>query len=339
MLIKRMLMAFMVCLSTSGWAAVSKENFYTEQNAWKNLQKRMPASYQLNENSLPQESFWSWKNYRIHVDAYLNPEAKAKIILLHGVGTNGRQMSLVLGHPLAQAGYETMALDLPGYGLSTYPSKSAIRYDDWIQVVSDFVDAEAEKDQRPIFLYGLSAGGMLTLHVAMQNKNIKGVIGMTFLDQQQLKVKKGTMRFSGFSPILLPGMKLGATLPVINRTPLPMSLVSKMSRLTNDPEALNIMLKDKTSAGNAMSIGFLSSYMNYKPEMSIAAFTQCPVLLTQPAEDHWTPLELSQPVMAHLSVPHQIVMLPRGGHYPVEKEALDQLRNSSIAFIQRYTTP
>ncbi len=272
----------------------------------------------------------------MHVHAYPRPEAKAKVILLHGVGTNGRQMSLVLGHPLAQAGYETMALDLPGYGLTKYPKKRAIRYDDWVKLVSDFVDTEAQKDQRPIFLYGLSAGGMLTMHVAMQNKHVKGIIGMTFLDQQRLGVKKETMRFSPLSPVLLPSMQMTAKTPFGN-IGLPMSLVSRMSKLTNDPEALKIMLKDKTSAGNFMSVKFLDSYMNYQPAYSVSSFTQCPVLLTQPAEDRWTPLELSQPVLDRLNVPHQVVMLPHGGHYPVEADALEQLKQSSIAFIEQYS--
>ena len=204
-------------------------------------------------------------------------------------------------------------------------------------MVNDFVDAKAKKDERPIFLYGLSAGGMLTLHVAMQNKNIKGIIGMTFLDQQDLDVKKGTMRFSPLSPLLLPGMQITAKTP-FGAIPLPMSLVSKMSKLTNDPQALKIMLKDRTSAGNTMSIKFLNSYMNYKPPYHVSSFVQCPVLLTQPAEDHWTPLSLSQEVLKRLSVPHEVVMLPKGGHYPVEKEALDQLRISSIEFIEKNLT-
>lgn len=253
---------------------------------------------------------------------------------MHGVGTNGRQLSLILGHPLAQAGYETIALDLPGYGLTEYPSKSAIRYDDWVQLVNDFVNTEAQKDDRPIFLYGLSAGGMLTMHVAMQNRNIKGIIGMTFLDQQRVGVKKATMRFSPLSPALLPSMKIGAMTPVVKSIPLPMSLVSKMYALTNNKKALKIMLQDNTSAGNSMSIQFLNSYMNYKPKYDLSSFSQCPVLLTQPAEDHWTPLKLSQPVLDRLSVPHQVVLLPKGGHYPVEAEAFEQLKKSSIEFIQ-----
>ena len=334
MLIKKVILSMLVFLQSFVSVNAAKDKSYTEQKAWKELQNRMPESYRLTSSDLPQEYFWPWKDNQIHVDYYPRPDAPAKVILLHGVGTNGRQMSLVLGHPLAQAGYETMSLDMVGYGLSQYPSKSKIRYDDWVQLVSDFVDAEAKKDSRPIFLYGLSAGGMLTMHVAMQNKNIKGIIGMTFLDQRRLDVKKGTMRFSQFSPLTLPGMKIGAMTPIGNM-PLPMSLVSKMYALTNDKEALKIMMRDKTSAGNTMSIKFLNSYMNYQPKYEISSFTQCPVLLTQPAEDHWTPLELSKPVLERLSVPHKVVMLPQGGHYPVEAAALEQLRKSSIEFIQQ----
>lgn len=332
---KGFLVSLMLLLQSFAWGNPPKEKSYAEQNAWKQLQKQFPLEYQwLTSAAIPEEYFWQWQNNQVHVDYYRRPNAAAKVILLHGVGTNGRQMSLVLGQPLAHAGYETMALDLPGYGLTQYPAKSKIRYDDWVKLVSDFVDAEARKDNRPIFLYGLSAGGMLTLHVAMQNKHVKGIIGMTFLNQQDMDVKKGTMRFSPLSPVLLPSMKITAKTP-FGSVPVPMSLVSKMSKLTNDPKALKIMLNDRTSAGNTMPIKFLNSYMNYTPPYHISAFVQCPVLLTQPAEDHWTPLELSQDVMKRLSVPHQTVLLPQGGHYPVEKQALDQLRASSIAFIQK----
>ncbi|RZG75887.1 alpha/beta hydrolase [Acinetobacter wuhouensis] len=332
--IKRFIVSILVFLQSFISAHAAKEQSYAEQKAWKELQDRMPENYRLTQDQLPQEYFWQWKENQVHVDYYPRPNSPAKVILLHGVGTNGRQMSLALGHPLAQAGYETMSLDLIGYGLSQYPKKSKIRYEDWVQLVSDFVDTEAKKDSRPIFLYGLSAGGMLTLHVAMQNKNVKGIIGMTFLDQRNLAVKKGTMRFSPLSSVTLPSMKLSAKTPIGNIA-LPMSLVSKMYALSNDKDALKIMLNDKTSAGNTMSIKFLNSYMNYRPKYEISNFTQCPVLLTQPAEDRWTPLELSQPVLKQLSVPHQVVMLPNGGHYPVEAEALEQLKKSSIEFIQQ----
>lgn len=49
------------------------------------------------------------------------------------------------------------------------------------------MEAEAGKHPgRPIVLYGLSAGGMLAYHVAARVKPgvVKGIVGMTFLDQR-----------------------------------------------------------------------------------------------------------------------------------------------------------
>ncbi|NHB59238.1 alpha/beta hydrolase [Acinetobacter sp. 194] len=328
------LVTILLIVQSFAYGHPPKEKSYNEQQAWKDLQQFLPEHYRIHEKNQPQEAFWSWKNNQIHLDYYPRPNSTAKVILLHGVGTNGRQMSLILGQPLAAAGYETIALDLPGYGLTQYPNKKDIRYEDWVQLVSDFVDAEAQKDARPIFLYGLSAGGMLTLHVAMQNQNVKGIIGMTFLDQRDPLVKSQTMRFSSLKPVLLPGMKVTSK-TVFGNIAIPMSWVSKMNTLTNNHDALNVMLKDKTSAGNSMSIRFLNSYMNYQPKMEISAYKQAPVLLTQPAEDRWTPLDLSEPVLEQLKVPTQVVMLPKGSHYPTEAEALEQLRQSSIQFIQK----
>lgn len=109
-----------------------------------------------------------------------------------GVGTNARQMSLLVGAPLARLhNYHSLALDCPGYGMTKVAPKSKVIYSDWVELVSAFVDVQAAKDEgeKPIVLYGLSAGGMLAYQVACVNKKVKGVVGMTFLDQRVQKVR------------------------------------------------------------------------------------------------------------------------------------------------------
>lgn len=110
-----------------------------------------------------------------------------KIILFHGVGTNGRQMSMILGGTLAKNGYEVIAIDMPLYGVTEVNKNMLITYNDWVQLGSDYIDYELSKDNRPIILYGLSAGGMETYQIACKNKKVKGIIGMTFLWQYALK--------------------------------------------------------------------------------------------------------------------------------------------------------
>ena len=55
-----------------------------------------------------------------------------------------------------------------------------------MDLVVDFLAFEQSRDPRPIVLYGLSAGGMLTYHVAAKapKGTLRGIVGMTVLDQR-----------------------------------------------------------------------------------------------------------------------------------------------------------
>lgn len=306
---------------------------YNNQNAWKKIQKFLPAEMQFDEKFHPAESWWEWKGNNIHLDQFDNAASPYRVILLHGVGTNGRQMSMIVGGPLAKSGIETIALDLPGYGLSQVNPKMVITYADWVDVVDDFIEAEHKKDKRPIVLYGLSAGGMLTYHVAAKNRHVAGIIGMTFLDQRDQKVRDETAHDWFASHIGGPAAHLvGNT--VLGRITMPMKWVSKMSALVNNEEALAIFLNDKSSAGNWVSTRFLDSYLNYAPALEPEDFSVCPILLTQPGQDRWTPLALSKPFLSRiLHVPVKIVMLDNAGHYPLEQPGLQQLKNAIMTFL------
>ncbi len=67
------------------------QNIYENQETWRKIMSFLPDSLHLNETALPQEEFWKWKDNDVHIDRYENPYAPLKIILHHGIGTNGRQ--------------------------------------------------------------------------------------------------------------------------------------------------------------------------------------------------------------------------------------------------------
>lgn len=310
---------------------------YADQPEWRAIQKFLPADYQMAPGTEPAEEWWEHEGHRIHLDTYRNPDAAVKVILFHGVGTNGRQMSMILGRPLADRGYETIAIDMPTYGLTDVAPGALVTYDDWVRIGSDLIDAELAKDDRPVVLYGLSAGGMETFHVASVNRRVKGLVGMCFLDGSSAQVRRET----AFDPIT--GM-LGATLmKLLAMTPLrrlrvPMRWVSKMRALVNDKSAKKAAYKDRTSAGNSVSIAFLDSYLNYDAPVAPEEFAVAPVLLTQPAADRWTPLHLSAPFLDRITkVPVTTVMLENGGHYPLEQTALDQMVDAIDEFYRKVT--
>jgi alpha-beta hydrolase superfamily lysophospholipase len=300
-------------------------NTYSQQSNWREIQKFLPDEFQLQEGQEPMEEWWAWRQHRIHLDCYRNPDAPLKVILFHGVGTNGRQMSTILGAPLARMGFETIAIDMPEYGLTQVGSGKLVEYDDWVQAGSDLVDAELAKDSRPIVLYGLSAGGMETYHVAALNKKVKGIVGMTFLDQREQQVVDETSLNLFMSRIGAPMVKLTAMTPLAGMR-MPMSLASKMHMLVNNKAALKACMADKTSAGNWVTMKFLATLLGYTPAVEPEDFNVCPILLTQPAQDHWTPLHLSELFLRRIKqVPVKTVMLENAGHYPIEQPGLQQM--------------
>ncbi|MEV7394236.1 MULTISPECIES: alpha/beta hydrolase [unclassified Streptomyces] len=313
---------------------------YRDQQAWRDLQQFLPARLRLTDDTLPEEEFWTWRGHRVHLDRYPNPAAKAKVVLHHGVGTNGRQMSLILGAPLAARGFETVALDNLGYGLTQVKPGTTPSYDDWVDLVVDFLAHERARDDRPIVLYGLSAGGMLTYHVAAKapSGSLAGIVGMTFLDQRDQQVRDETSHDKLTARAGVPAMSLLARTPAASMK-YPMSLAGKMSALANSPAAMKVFMKDRTSAANWVSIRFLDRYMSYVPAVEPGDFDACPVLLTQPAEDRWSPHHLSLPVLSRITkVPVETVMLDNAGHFPLEEPGLQQMQDAIAAFVTKHTT-
>lgn len=305
---------------------------YAQQAEWRRIQSFLPIEFQLQPGQEPQEEWWQWGEHRIHLDCYRNAAAPLKVILLHGVGTNGRQMSTILGSQLARRGLEAIAIDMPEYGLTEVGRGKPVRYDDWVRAGSDLVDAERAKDGRPVVLYGLSAGGMETYHVAALNKKVKGIVGMTFLDQRNQQVRDETAFNLFMSRVGVPLAQLADKTPFAGMR-MPMAAASKMHALVNDKAALKACMADKTSAGKWVTMRFLASYMSYRPAVEPEDFDVCPILLTQPAQDRWTPLHLSEPFLQRIRrVPVKVTMLENAGHYPLEQPGLNQMVDAIHAF-------
>lgn len=306
---------------------------YGNKKEWKRIQSYLPKEYHLTIDTLPCEEWWEWKGHKIHLDTYRNAFAKAKVLLLHGVGTNGRQMTTILGRPLAEAGYEVVALDMPIYGETINKKETIVGYSDWVQCGNNYIDYELSKDERPIFLYGLSAGGMEAYHIAALNRKVKGIIGMTFLDQRDpvvVKITTSNWFWGCFGKSIATLMcKIGMPGFCIK-----MSIPSKMSALCNNEEALKAMLDDKTSAGNKVNMKFFCEYLEYVPNLEPEEFDVCSIILTQPEKDRWTPQFLSDQFLDRIKkVSVDKVILSNGSHYPIEDDALHDLRKYVIRFI------
>jgi alpha-beta hydrolase superfamily lysophospholipase len=306
---------------------------YTKNSATSYIESILPAAMHFDKTMSPTEEIFSWRNSRLHIDRFGNPEASHKIILHHGVGTNGRLLSLIVGAPLAKLGYEVVAIDMPLYGLSEN-NESAISYEDWLDVSCQLIDSEIARDGKPIILYGLSAGGMLAYHVACIEPRVTAVVGMCFLDLTNSDVTEMISPFPVWLERLSAAFMQLAGDSFLRSMKLPMKLICKMNCLVNDPQALRILLKDKCSAGAWVPLGFLYSLFNYQARLVPEDFSVCPVLLTQPAADTWTPLESSQAFYDRLACSKKIAFLENAGHYPLEEPGLQQMDEAIDEFIR-----
>ncbi len=312
---------------------------YDSNEPWKVINNMLPDDIGINSDVKPIESFFPWRKSHIHIERFENPTAKVKVIMHHGVGTNGRLLSISTGAALARQGLEVIAVDMPMYGM-TENNESEVTYEDWIDVALKFIDHESKADDRPIVLYGLSAGGMLAYHVAAQEPRVRGIVGMCFLDLSDLNVKAIISPFplakvaEGMGEFIF---KLLAKTP-FRVMPIPMKWISKMTALTNNEQAQSLLMTDKLSAGASVSVAFIGSVFSYVSKVDPENFVSCPVLLTQPEKDRWTPLMASIDFFDRLACPKQIVMLKDSGHYPMEAAGLYQMRDAIVSFCEKVGT-
>lgn len=304
-------------------------NSYKALTLWQDIMALLPEHNQIDEFSEPKEIIWHWKNHKIHLDHYVNESAKMKIIALHGVGGNGRLLSMI-NVPLFKSGIEVIAPDLPGYGITEVNGKT-IDFNMWVNLVSDLIDTELERDDRPILLLGLSAGGMLAYHVAALNKKVSGIVASNLLDQRIPEV----LRYSAVHPWMAKwGTKFMKPLSrVMPGLKIPMKFVANTKKIVNDAGLLRILIKDKHSAGASVPIVFLVTLIEAVPMIEPEVFDLCPVLLLHPEIDHWTPVHLSQLFYDQLKCDKDLIMLENAGHFPIEQPGLIQLEKEIVRFV------
>lgn len=307
---------------------------YGLTDSWKEVQALFPSDHpRLEADGGITEYAFAWRGHGIHMQRAGNRTGD-RVILHHGVGTHGRLLMMCVGAALAARGLEVIAVDMPPYGMSA-PGPDPITYDDWVAISDHIISAELARDDRPVFLYGLSAGGMLAFHAAAVNRRVSGVIGMCFLDMHDPVTRALISKSRLLDAISFPAARLLAPTP-FGRLPIPVKSVAKMKALTNHDEALRVLLADRRSGGARVPLRFMGSFLRYRSATPVEEFDVCPILLTQPECNKWTPLAASERFMAALTVPAETVMLEGAGHYPMEQPGLQQLEDAIVAFIDRY---
>ncbi len=302
---------------------------YDSHPLWRQYQAYFPEEMRCDETTTPREERWAFRGLDVHLDRLDAPNAKRKIVVLHGAGAYGRVMAPVA--VLAQRnGYATVAPDLPGYGLTQVPW-SQMSYDLWVDCVCELIEAERARDGLPIALFGVSLGGLLAYHVAARSPHVSGVVATTLADPRERSTRAGFAR----TPLL---GTLGLTLLerlrfAFDNVPLPMAHMTRMHAISNDPELSALCVNDRLGGGSWVPARFVRTLMGYAPAIEPEDFDRCPVLLAHPGADRMTDIALSRRFFDRLACEKTIVVLDGASHMPVEHPGIDQLRSSALEFL------
>lgn len=306
---------------------------WDDETAWREIYAHVPGALHPPEPLSVQEEWRRIARFDVHIDRWIAPNARARVILLHGGGGHGRLLG-VYAWRLAMSGFETICPDLPGYGLTSTPKRRALVYDDWREVAANLVETERQRGGA-LFVIGASMGGLLAYDAVAMTAMVDGLIATCFLDPTRGDVRRSVIRHPWMAGPTSLALRLTPSL--FNGLNLPMALTGNMRAIANDPALVSAIIKDKRARGNSMPLGFLRSWLMSPPLVPAETFEYCPVLLAHPGLDHWTDFSISEEFYLSLPVDKRLVMLQNAGHFPVEHPGADQFDTACVNFMSAIT--
>ncbi len=182
-----------------------------------------------------------------------------------------------------------------------------------VEIVNNF-----HEDTLPIFLFGLSAGGMLAYQVVNSCPDVAGIMATCILDQRNRFITKQTAVNPHIATI--GNALISITKEVTGPLRVPMKWISNMKAIANNEDLAGTLMKDKRSSGASVPLSFIHSMLNPVIPIEPENFTQCPFLLAHPENDRWTDISLSRLFFDRLACDKELKILEGAGHFTVEEK-------------------
>ncbi|HEY9313647.1 alpha/beta hydrolase [Williamsia sp.] len=273
----------------------------------------------------PTPTWWAWRDHRVHVARAIAPEASVRALIVHGAGGHAGALWPLAGVAAAED-VEVMVPDLPLYGRTLCPDRSAVRYRDWVDLLCDLVIAEKAADPRPLILFGASMGGLLAYETATRTGVVDAVMATCLLDPGDRSARENAARWSvlgRFAPRTLPALSR-----IAGDVRVPIRWLTPMSAMSNNSGLAKLCATDPLGGGGRVPLGFLADWFTF--EHTPPDHYRGPALtLVHPGADRWTPPEVSERFSARIAGPTRVVRLENCGHYPVEEPGLAQLETTA----------
>lgn len=285
--------------------------------SWRDYAAFLPAGRR-GQVRPPTATRWAWRGHDVRILRRGDGQAPVRVLLVHGGGGHAEALWPLASLIRADVA-DLAAVDLPLYGSTLPADPSAVRYDDWVELLVDLI--AAEDDNRPLVLLGASMGGLLSVEAAELSGRVATAVVTCLLDPADWRARRAMTRFG---PLGVLGAALPRRLPHrLARQLIPMSWVADLGAMSRDPGLTRLCATDPRGGGVQVPADFLASYLRYphtRPEQ-----VETPVLLAHPARDGWTPAEISVRWLRRSPAQAGIRLLAECGHFPVEEPGLGHL--------------
>ncbi len=173
---------------------------------------------------------------------------------------------------------------------------------------------------------------MTALRAAQKGRPLAGVIATTLVDMTDPRTFIHAARWKWLGRLSLLLMRFVPT--ILDRTPLPLALVTPLDAMTSDPELRLWFQRDPLIRAKIVHGRFFRTLHQFVPPRDDYDL-HCPFLLVHPGADEWTPTSLSMPVFDRITSEKSLCILSNGSHMPAETPAWIELKDEVGLFLQK----
>jgi 2-hydroxy-6-oxonona-2,4-dienedioate hydrolase len=232
------------------------------------------------------------------------------IVLLHGFGGSAFSWRDSLD-VFEQAGYRTMAIDLPPFGYSQRVGGGT----DWASLVTGLVD-QIDPDARLIVIGHSMGAGVAARLAARQPDRIERLIMVAGTPTTGARGQGSGLRLVNRVPALGRWAEILAAHRLVNEANIRDMLASAFGRAPSEQELAGYF-HPLTIPGTYPA---LLKQLELESEQDSAGWDQVPTRLIWGEEDGWVPLGVGQ-ALAERYPGLQLQIMPGAGHNPMDTEA------------------
>jgi pimeloyl-ACP methyl ester carboxylesterase len=262
------------------------------------------------------------------VDAASQRTKRPPIVCIHGFGGNADQFRLNVP-VLAEAGYDTYAIDLLGYGYSDKPNpkeyavNEVYNFNTWADQTRDFIN---EVVGEPCVLVCNSVGGVVGLNTAVKYpETVKGLL-LIDISLRMLHTRKQSafqVPLTTALQTVLRETALGKAF--FDQVATPKALKNILNQaygksIDVTDETVDLILKPGLAPGAAdVFLDFISYSSGPLPEdlFPLIDRNKCPVRILWGEKDPWEPIEMGRELYGPYA--DEFVTLKDAGHCPMDQ--------------------